>query len=1324
MADASRSRPDDPTLARDAPERKAEGTAHSRAEQETLPPPTAAPKPGGMDAMPERFGRYRIVRELGHGAMGSVYLAEDTELHRQVALKIPKFAQREDAELLERFYREARAAATLNHPNICQVHDIGEHEGIRYITMAYISGPSLSKLVGTPKLRSERTIAKLVRKMAVGLAQAHGKGILHRDLKPANILLDERNEPVITDFGLARQLESGGENQLTQTGMLLGTPAYMSPEQISGEPEKIGPASDVYALGVILYELLTGEKPYKGPVVAMISQIVQGRLKRPSELRQDLDKRLEAVCLKMMASSVDKRYSSAQQAAAALSHYLEQTAAGKQSGVAQATAPQANLEEEKQRTIGLLKQGKFDEASGRLQKFAGVGGAGAEAYTQWATAESARLKAMPKEVFEKGPELVPEAIKLLAQQDYAQVITVLEGVPDEYRSAEAGHLLKQARDLAAEADQLNARMNEAVRDGQYDGLREDVLERLLELEPGNLTARDIYEHLGTYGPGEKMRFDKAGMLLPARGKYWWLDHLAHLLSQRLMRRPVQRAKAGGRRKGEPIPADEAHSEVPVVPIAIGLGVVGLLLLTVVLILRTPKGTIVVQIDEPNAVVSVDDGKLQFTTTEDDQSIEIQLKKGEHTVTVTKDGHEPFTRRLLVKKGQTETIRIDLASTSIQETGAVASGGTVAGPETRPLSMGPPDAAKPRPTTSVGRNEDEVRVLLITGKTNVGDKGFFAMFDAMPGVRCTAVRYPAAAELLRPELKNDYDVIVLYDKAEGGLKPQQQQAFAALLQAGIGVVALHHTIVSHQDWMEYGKIIGGHYYLNEKSINGKTIPRSEVFTKMSELRVSVADAAHPITRGLQDFTIQDERFRNVEHDPDIQVLLTTDHPENDREVAWVKTYGNSRVFYLLFGHDHHAQDHPTYSDLVARGIRWAAEAPTQIEQELQPEPGFVSLFDGKTLNGWHGDPQLWRVESGAIVGSTDGKTVQQNSFLSTDRTYSNFVLKAKFKLRNGNSGIQFRSELHPDYVVKGYQADFTEQANRKLVLFDEGRRLGLCDTDPMELSKHYDPTGWNEYQITCDGPNIKLVLNGFTTAEYVEKDPQISREGVIAFQLFRTATIPSMQVSFKGIRIKELTNAADRQPHGSARVTPRSGTPPASVAGKTITLFDGKTLSGWRGVPDQTPFSVVDGAIKTSGRRGGMLYFVGDGTQPNEFSDFDLTMRVKTENEANSGVFFHCARGANGNYEPTFEAQIANQNKDPQKTGSLWSIEPVHRMPARDGIWFEYRIVVSGKTVTTYVDRQKVMEWTQPDNWTPPPKKHAPDLAKAPSDSKPTAPSSG
>ena len=259
--------------------------------------------------MKQEFGRYRIVRQLGKGAMGVVYLAEDTQLERQVALKTPHFEQQPTEELLERFYREARAAATLRHPNICPVYDVGQIEGTHYISMAYIEGNPLSAFVRT-KPQPERQILLVVRKLAQALQEAHEHGIVHRDLKPANIMVDKRNEPVIMDFGLARQLQREQNIRITQSGMLIGTPAYMSPEQIDGDPDKVGPQSDQYSLGVILYELLTGQLPFRGSLSAVMAQILTKETTRPSQLRPDLDLRIEAVCLKMMAKDPAQRFAS------------------------------------------------------------------------------------------------------------------------------------------------------------------------------------------------------------------------------------------------------------------------------------------------------------------------------------------------------------------------------------------------------------------------------------------------------------------------------------------------------------------------------------------------------------------------------------------------------------------------------------------------------------------------------------------------------------------------------------------------------------------------------------------------------------------------------------------------------------------------------------------------------------------------------------------------------------------------------------------------------------------------------------------------------
>jgi len=280
---------------------------------ETLAPKSGEPTKSGQLSV--QFGRYRILRALGEGAMGAVYLAHDTQLEREVAIKTPQLSDDCKPEMLERFYREARAAATLRHPRICPVYDVGEIDGKHYITMAYIEGRPLSDFVNPAVPQTERQILIAVGKIAQALAEAHRHGIVHRDLKPANIMVDHQGEPVIMDFGLAQQIRPGENHRLTQTGVILGSPAYMSPEQVEGDPTKVGPAADQYGLGVILYELLTGQVPFTGSLASVLGQILSKAPPPPTRLRPGLDPRIDALCTKMMAKNPADRYVSVSEVA-------------------------------------------------------------------------------------------------------------------------------------------------------------------------------------------------------------------------------------------------------------------------------------------------------------------------------------------------------------------------------------------------------------------------------------------------------------------------------------------------------------------------------------------------------------------------------------------------------------------------------------------------------------------------------------------------------------------------------------------------------------------------------------------------------------------------------------------------------------------------------------------------------------------------------------------------------------------------------------------------------------------------------------------------
>jgi len=297
------------------------------AERVTVPPTATDSVPAAaatFDQLPMEFGRYRVLKVLGQGAMGAVYLAHDTKLGRDVALKTPKIDRTTDLDLVGRFKREARSAAMLRHRNICPVFDVGEINGVHFLTMAYINGKCLSSLVSQERPLPGRKVALVVRKLALGLQEAHANGVIHRDLKPANVMIDQAREPVVMDFGLARQLENSEQSRLTHVGTVMGSPAYMSPEQVSGELDAVGPSTDIYSLGVILFELLTGHLPYEGSVVAILGQILTANPPDISEYRTDIDPDLAELCNRMIARNPSDRFATMQDVANALTIWLKQ----------------------------------------------------------------------------------------------------------------------------------------------------------------------------------------------------------------------------------------------------------------------------------------------------------------------------------------------------------------------------------------------------------------------------------------------------------------------------------------------------------------------------------------------------------------------------------------------------------------------------------------------------------------------------------------------------------------------------------------------------------------------------------------------------------------------------------------------------------------------------------------------------------------------------------------------------------------------------------------------------------------------------------------
>ena len=317
--------------------------------------PGAHTEPLATRTMPPRlptvryFGDYELLGELAQGGMGVVYHARQTTLNREVALKMILTGTLASAAEVERFKTEAEAAAKLDHPNIVPIYETGEHEGRHYFSMKFVKGGSLAELIAGSSRREEapfsasasarldsekkkseppylgcypiKEAAALVAKVARAVHYAHQRGILHRDIKPRNILLDERGEPLLTDFGLAKLMEK--QTDLTQSMAVMGSANYMSPEQASGKAKEVTTAADVYALGAVLYETLTGQPPFRADnVMETLRKMVEEEPKSPRELNRAVDRDLATICLKCLEKDPKRRYGSAEALADELERWL------------------------------------------------------------------------------------------------------------------------------------------------------------------------------------------------------------------------------------------------------------------------------------------------------------------------------------------------------------------------------------------------------------------------------------------------------------------------------------------------------------------------------------------------------------------------------------------------------------------------------------------------------------------------------------------------------------------------------------------------------------------------------------------------------------------------------------------------------------------------------------------------------------------------------------------------------------------------------------------------------------------------------------------
>src|SRR3989454_3257623 len=267
------------------------------------------------------FGDYELLEEIGRGGQGVVFRARQKSLNRTVALKVIGLGQWATKAHLKRFRREAEAAASLEHPDIVPIYEVGERDGSCYFSMKFIEGGRLDEVVRRTPM-SVRQTAELIVKVARTVHYAHEHGILHRDIKPGNILLDAKGEPHLTDFGLARLVET--ESTVTRTLDVLGTPSYMAPEQAVGNNAAVSSVTDVYGIGAVLYQLLTGQPPFAGGATyETIKLLLDTEPKNPRLINPKIDRDLSTICLKCLEKDPKRRYSSALALAEDLERWLK-----------------------------------------------------------------------------------------------------------------------------------------------------------------------------------------------------------------------------------------------------------------------------------------------------------------------------------------------------------------------------------------------------------------------------------------------------------------------------------------------------------------------------------------------------------------------------------------------------------------------------------------------------------------------------------------------------------------------------------------------------------------------------------------------------------------------------------------------------------------------------------------------------------------------------------------------------------------------------------------------------------------------------------------
>ena len=405
-------------------------------------------------------------------------------------------------------------------------------------------------------------------------------------------------------------------------------------------------------------------------------------------------------------------------------------------------------------------------------------------------------------------------------------------------------------------------------------------------------------------------------------------------------------------------------------------------------------------------------------------------------------------------------------------------------------------------SSAGFADDgKIKTLVFTGGHDF-DPEFYALFEGHPDIEVTQLVQPKANQVFANGTAKNYDVIVLYDMWQG-INEAEKKGLLQYLKSGKGFVSLHHSLADYQAWPEYLDIVGGTYILDAKGrdIKGKHYPQS-TYKHDIWMDVKIADSDHPLMQGMSDFRISDEGYGRLYVHPESHVLLTVDHPESNKDIAWTKKYKNNEIVAIQLGHGKASYENPNYRRLVAQAIRYAAKRPLA-----------VSLFDGKSLDGWKQvGKSRWSVKNGIMTGIQGAN--REPGDLLTNESYKDFILTVEYKMDwPGNSGVWFRYQK-PDL---SYQADILEYKDPLCwsgSLYCPGKMFIAMNKNEKLVNRE----GWNTFVIRCKGDHLMIDLNGTGVADVRES---LSRFGKIGFQIHAGDEFKDMAIHVRKVELVPL-----------------------------------------------------------------------------------------------------------------------------------------------------------------------------------------------------------